>query len=130
LVLETYEHSQEEFKALKIQIAENFTRGLEEEKNKLHKRHEKAIKDLEKEEISKAEERALQHANTVLKGEHDKKMNSLQVERMLYEKQSKKRLEEVQLQARKKFELDRVVKLVFRLFKRGNRTLKTRKIAK
>jgi len=108
--MEAFEHSQEEFKALKIQITKDFERNLNEEMNKLHKRHEKAIKDLEKEELAKAEERALHNAYNTHKPEHDKKMNALQVERMLYEKQSKKRLEEAQQQIWKKFELDRVVK--------------------
>ena len=128
MVMKAFEHSQEEFKALKVQIAEGFKKNLEEEKNRLHKRHEKAIKDLEKEELAKAEERAIQNANATYKGEHDKKMNAIQVERMLYEKQSKKRLEETQQQIKKQFELECVVNnLCFIFFKKMKQNFENQK---
>lgn len=95
-------------KHLKVQIAESFKKNLEEEKNKLHTKHEKAIKQLETEEIAKAEEIAVNRAQASLRGEFEKKFNAIQIERMLYEKQSKKRLEEIQLQALKNFEAARM----------------------
>jgi hypothetical protein len=101
--------SVEEFKLLKSHIEETYRKNLEQEKDKLLKRQEKAIQELEKEEFSRAEEIAVQKAMAKCKHEHDKKMNNLQVEKMLYEKQSKKRLEEVQTQSLKKYELDKVV---------------------
>jgi len=102
LLEEAYQQSQEEMKHLKVQIAESFKKNLEEEKNKLHAQHEKAIKQLETEELAKAEEIATAKAQQSLRGEYEKKFNAIQVERMLYEKQNKKRLEEIQLQALKK----------------------------
>ena len=113
---EAYKHSQEEMKQLKVQIAESFRKNLEEEKNKLHAKHEKAIKQLETEELAKAEEIATQKAQASLRGEYEKKFNAINIERMLYEKQSKKRLEEIQLQALKTFEAERMV--IFLLFER------------
>jgi len=106
---EAYKHSQEEMKQLKVQIAESFKKNLEEEKNKLHAKHEKAIKQLETEELAKAEEIATQKAQASLRGEYERKFNAINIERMLYEKQSKKRLEEIQLQALKTFEAERMV---------------------
>jgi len=108
LLEEAYQQSQEEMKHLKVQIAESFKKNLEEEKNKLHAQHEKAIKQLETEELAKAEEIATAKAQQSLRGEYEKKFNAIQVERMLYEKQNKKRLEEIQLQALKKFENERM----------------------
>lgn len=106
---EAFKLSIEEFKLLKNHIEETYRKNLEQEKDKLLKRQEKAIKELEKEELSRAEEIAAQKAMAKCKPEHEKKMNNLQVEKMLYEKQSKKRLEEVQTQSLKKYELDKVV---------------------
>ena len=104
-----YKQSQAEFKAFKTQMNSAYKKDLENEKNKLHKRHERAIRDLKKEELEKLEEQAIQNAYAKLKGEHDKKMNTLQVEKMLYDKQARKRYDEMQAQVRKKHELEKVV---------------------
>lgn len=52
---------------------------------------------------------ASQNAFGKAKVEHDKRMNVIQVDKMLHEKQTKKRVEEMQLQFLKKFELEKMV---------------------
>ena len=86
-------------------MEDSYSKSLFGEKNRLNRQHEADLHELE----TRMERIASQNAFGKAKVDHDKRMNVIQVDKMLHEKQNKKRVEEMQSQFLKKFELEKVV---------------------
>ncbi len=100
----------EEFEIRKIELQQIYHDKLEEERLRLFEESKNAIKELLESEKRKLEESAKRKVEAVLKPDFDKKYNSLEVEKLLYEQQWKKRLEDCRAQSDKKMELEKAVR--------------------
>jgi len=107
----------EEFELRKIELQQVYNEKLEQEKAKLFEEAEKAIKEIQENERKKLEESAERNAEALLKPDFDKKYNTLEVEKLLYEQQWKKRLEEFRAQLDKKMEIEKAVSFVGSFYK-------------